>query len=303
MMTTIIKDRLIRSAIGIVAAIILLFSTGAQLPVLDTETDAYFRKAITEAGIAYATCRVINASVSVIKESDLELGPMGVGISLAVGQALDPIDDMTERLSDVLVTAITSLGVQKLAYEISVSLAPPLLAALLLVLSFLIWFQDERLGALQKNVIRFVLLIAVARFCLPLSSLANEFLHQQFFADQIADAEQELAIGSAELDKLKDWTLPEVDGVMGTIENNAAFLKQKSIEMKNSLGVIVSNTGAIIENLLRLTFLYVSIFLIQVLALPLATFWVLAKTATSVFNKDLPAIQRPRKVPSDKPAL
>lgn len=301
-MKTNIKNRWIGSALGIVAAIILLFLAGIELPVLDTETDAYFRKAITEAGIAYATCRVINASVSVIKESDLELGPMGVGISLAVGQVLDPIDDMTERLSDVLVTAITSLGVQKLAYEISVSLAPPLLAAFLLVFSVLIWFQNERWALLQRNVIRFVLLIAIARFCLPLSALANVFIHKQFFAVQIADAKRELAIGSAELDKLKDWTLPELDGIMGTIENNTAFLKQKSIEMKNSLGIIVSNTGAIIENLLRLTFLYVGIFLIQVIALPLVIFWVLVKTATSVLNKDLHLNPRPLEMPVGKPA-
>jgi len=71
-------------------------------------TDAYFREAITKAGVAYATCRVLNASVSIVKDSSLQLEPAGVGISLAVGQALDPIDDMTERLSDVLVTAITS---------------------------------------------------------------------------------------------------------------------------------------------------------------------------------------------------
>lgn len=293
MMKTIIKDRLIKSAVGIAAAIFLLFSSGIELPVLDTETDAYFREAITEAGIAYATCRVINASVSVIKESDLELGPMGVGISLAVGQVLDPIDDMTERLSDVLVVAITSLGVQKLAYEMSVSLAPPLLAALLFVLSFLIWFENERLAALQKTVSRFVLLIAVARFCLPLSSLANVFLHHQFFTAQIAEAKQELAIGSAELDKLKDWVLPEVDGVMGTIENNAAFLKQKTIEMKNALGVVVSNTGVIIESLLKLTFLYVGIFIIQVLALPLAAFWVLVKTSNAVFHRNLMVLPVP----------
>jgi len=287
MMKTTLKQKLIRSSIGIAAAIILLFSAGVQLPVLDTETDAYFRKAITEAGIAYATCRVLNASVSVIKESDLELGPMGIGISLAVGQVLDPIDDMTERLSDVLVTAITSLGVQKLAYEISVSLAPPLLAALLFILSFLIWFRNERIVVLQKHVIRIVLLIAVARFCLPLSSLANVFLHHQFFAGQIAEARQELAIGSVELDRLKDWTLPEADGILGTIENNAAFLKQKSIEVKDALGVIVSNMGAIIENLLKLTFLYVGIFIIQVLALPLAALWMLVKTANAVFHRNL----------------
>ena len=52
-----------------------------------------------------------------------------------------PIDDMTERLSDVMVTAITSLGVQKLAYAIGVAFVPPILAACLFLLSLLVWYE------------------------------------------------------------------------------------------------------------------------------------------------------------------
>ena len=78
------KQKIIRSSIGVVVAILLFFSSGLKLPVLDTMTDAYFREAITKAGVAYATCRVINASVSIIKDSSLQLEPAGVGVSLAL---------------------------------------------------------------------------------------------------------------------------------------------------------------------------------------------------------------------------
>jgi hypothetical protein len=54
--------------------------------------------------LTYATCRVINASVSIVKESSLQLEPAGVGISLAVGQALDPIDDMAAGPSELQLT-------------------------------------------------------------------------------------------------------------------------------------------------------------------------------------------------------
>ena len=289
-MKTIKKQKIIRSSVGVMIAILLFFSSGLKLPVLDTMTDTYFREAITKAGVAYATCRVINASVSIIKDSSLQLEPAGVGISLAVGQALDPIDDMTERLSDVLVTAITSLGVQKLAYEISVSLVPPLLSILLFALSILLWFENERLTSLQKIITRFILLIIISRFCLPISSVADDYLHKHFLADQISDANRELAVGSAELDKLKDFSLPEIAGILGTIENSASFLKQKATEFKNALVATVTNMGDIIDNLLKLTFLYVGIFLIQVVILPLLSFWFLVKTANAFFHTNIPVI-------------
>lgn len=288
-----VKEKAIRSAVGIFIAVVLLFSAGARLPALDATTDAYFREAITKAGVAYATCRVINASVSIIKESSLQLEPAGIGISLAVGQALDPIDDMIERLSDVIVTAITSLGVQKLTYEISVSLAPPLIALCLFALSVLIWFENARLASLQKLTMQILLLLAVARFCLPISSMANGYVQKHYFEEQISAANNELALGSVELDKLKDFSLPEIDGFLGTIENSASFVKQKSILFKNALVNTVSNMGSIIENLLKLTFLYVGIFVIQVIILPLLSFWFLMKTANTLFRTNIPVILRP----------
>jgi hypothetical protein len=280
----------VKSSIGVLLAILLFFSSGLKIPVLDTATDTYFRESITKAGVAYATCRLINASISIVKDSSLQLEPAGVGVSLAVGQALDPIDDMTERLSDVLVTAITSLGVEKLAYEIGVSIAAPILSIFLLVLSLLTWFKNERVISFQRSVMRFLLIILILRFCLPISSVANEFVNKYFFTDQISDANKELALYSTEIEKLTDFSLPDIDGVLGTVQNSASFLKTKSIEFKNALASTVSNMGDIIQNLLELTFLYIGIFLIQVIILPLLVFWFLVKTVGSLFHTNIPLI-------------
>ena len=278
------------SSIGILIAISLFFFPAPKLPVLDDAADNYFKEAITKAGVAYLTCRIINASVSVVKESTLELEPAGIGVSLAVGQVLDPLDDMTERLSDVIVTAITSLGVQELAYEISVIFAPPILSVFIFVLAILIWFENKKIIRLKKIVMRIIFIIIIGRFCLPISSMANEIIQKDFFDEKISDANDKLKLNTAELDKLAELSLPEVDGIKGTIENSASLLKQKSIEFKNAIVVTVSNMGSIINNLLTLTFLYVGVFLIQVIILPLLIFWFLVKTTNALFQTNLPVI-------------
>ncbi|WP_339132729.1 MAG: hypothetical protein WGN25_10930 [Candidatus Electrothrix sp. GW3-4] len=278
-----ILQKIVLSATGVIVALLLFLSPGLKIPVLDGATDSYFREAISKGGISYAACRVINASISIIKESSLHLEPAGVGLSLAVGQALDPIDDMTERLSDVLVTAITSLGVQKLAYEIGISLAPPVFAVFLLLLSVLVWFNSTKLIFLHKTVTRFALLIIIARFFLPLSSIANDFINTNFFAPQIDEVSKQLAIDSKEFDKLKDISLP--DGIFGT----ASFLKEKSGDFKKALAAVANNMGGMIESLLQLTFLYVGILIIQVLLLPLLAFFFLIKIVNALFDIHLPA--------------
>ncbi|CAK8717776.1 ABC transmembrane type-1 domain-containing protein [Candidatus Electrothrix laxa] len=277
-------QKIVLSAFGIIVAALLFLSPGLKIPILDEATDNYFREAISKGGISYATCRVINASVSIIKESNLHMQPAGVGLSLAVGQALDPIDDMTERLSDILVTAIISLGVQKLAYEIGISLAPPVLAVFLLLLAVLVWFNSTKLVFLHKTMTRFALLIIIARFFLPLSSIANDFINTNFFTPQIDAVSEKLALDSEGFDQLKDFSLPD-NGIFGT----ASFLREKSGEFKKAFAVIGNNMGGMIASLLELTFLYVGILVIQVILLPLLAFFFLIKIVNALFDIHLPA--------------
>jgi len=55
------------------------------------------------------------------------------------------------------------------------------------------------------------------------------------------------------------------------------------MEFKDAIVTTVGNSGNIIETLLKLTFLYVDVFLIQVIILPLLTFWLLVKTTNFLF--------------------
>ena len=277
-----IKHTAVKSVTGILLSVLLFFSSGVQIPVLDSTADTYFRDSISKAGVSYGVCRVINATVSIVKESSLELEPAGIGLSLAVGQVVDPINDMVERLSNVLVMAITSLGIQELTYEISLILAPQILAFFLFVLSIFVWFQNDRIIKLQRLIMSIIMILSISRFCLPVSSIANQFLQESFFEEQILEANKGLARSVADLDKLKEVSLPKYDGFMETIESSASYLKQKSIDLKNAIAITLKNRDIIIQNLLKLTFLYAGIFVIQVLILPIVTFWFLLKIINSL---------------------
>lgn len=282
-MTLRTKQILAKSSIGILLSIVLFFSSGVQIPGIDSTADSYFKDSITKAGVSYGVCRVINATVSVIQESSVQLEPAGIGLSLAVGQILDPINDLVERLSNVLVMSIASLGVQELAYEISITIVPQILAVLLLFLSVFVWFKNARVLKLQRILMSVLVIASIARFCLPISSIANEFLQETFFDDKIIEANEKLTASTADIDKLEDVTMPKSDGLLGTIGNSASYIKEKSVDFKDTIQVIMENKGVIVENLLRLTFLYLGIFVIQVLILPLLIFWFLMKTVNSLF--------------------
>lgn len=279
-----IRKKLYRSLAAGLVAVLLLLTSEFEIPVVDEATDRYFSQAIIEAGAAYTSCRLLNGAVSVIKGSSLQLEPAGVGVSLAAGQVLDPIDDLTERLSLILVTAITSLGTQKLAYEISVALGAAVLSALLLIFSVLIWLPDRWGGDISFYLLRLSLLVLAARLCLPISALVNTSVHEHFFAEKISAAVNELSASSTELQKLRTVSFPQTDGVLETIESGTVLLRQKSTQFKEAMAAMADNMTTIVGSLLKLAYLYIGIFLFQVIFLPLLTFYLLVKTTGLLFR-------------------
>ncbi|MBD3219612.1 hypothetical protein GF314_00095 [bacterium] len=285
------RSRLSWTITSLVVALLLVLTAGVRLPVPDARADRYFDEAITSAGIAYGTCRAVNAAVSVLAESDLQLEPAGVGVSLAAGQTLDPLDDLTERLADVLVTAIASLGVQKLFFELSVELVPPLLAVALVASAVLVWMPWPWARRLQRWLLRVGIVLLVARFGLPLSATVNDVVHARFFAERIATAQAELSLQTSALDDVGELRVPERGGIMGALGSGAALIGERLEAVRQAMGELTRNAGRIVANLVALTTLYAGVFVVQVILLPLGVLWLLGSLAGRLTRGDPAAVE------------
>jgi hypothetical protein len=62
--------------------------------------------------LAYVSARALNAVISVFKGSSVQAQPAGVGATIAIGEALDPLDDFIERFSWIMRISLTSLGIE-----------------------------------------------------------------------------------------------------------------------------------------------------------------------------------------------
>lgn len=151
----------------------------------DTKATAYIDQSLKNAGAAFLLARGFNAVVSVFQESELQLEPAGVGVSLALGQALDPINDLVERFSWVMLASLTSLGIQKFLIEITPFLSIQVL--LLLALSALlagVW-QTKRTPIDLSQIGRILLLSAIVlRFAVPAMAFLNHQVYVTFLAER-----------------------------------------------------------------------------------------------------------------------
>src|SRR5690606_16603911 len=80
---------------------------------LDTPASERVDAGLKRALASFATARALNAVISVAQGTELSAQPLGVGVNVAPGQVLDPVNDMVEQFSNLMLVASVSFGVQK----------------------------------------------------------------------------------------------------------------------------------------------------------------------------------------------
>ncbi len=76
--------------------------------VADRLGEHYASTAVTKAAATWAVARGLDSAISVAQGTELALEPGGVGVNLTVGEVLDPINDLVEQFSQVMLVATGS---------------------------------------------------------------------------------------------------------------------------------------------------------------------------------------------------
>jgi hypothetical protein len=231
--------------------------------------DASFKRAL----VAFALARTANAIISVIQGSELDVAPAGVGMTIAIGEALDPLNDMVERFSWIMLLSLVSLGVQKILLEMVpwFSLYLVLVPALLVLLAGIWWPWGNRRLAVRLGS-RLLLLALLLRFCVPVTAWCNDQLYNRFLAMPYTAAIGEFEQGNALLQTINP--LPAVSGAtpdggfFNRLKENAQRLTDAA-NLQRQLEVMKAHFGRLIEQLLTI----IVVFLLNSVLLPVGFLW------------------------------
>lgn len=137
--------------------------------------------------VSFAAARTLNAVISVVQGTEVVIQPLGVGVTLTLGQVLDPINDLVEQFSFIMLMASVAFGIQKLLLTIgSTWVVSALVTGLGLVWSVLYWYQRVPLG-----LSRFLVVVVFIRFVMPVATIGSAYVFDQFSA-----AEYEASLAS-----------------------------------------------------------------------------------------------------------
>ena len=98
---------------------VLLSVVLALIPATDEVGQSHVDTAFKRALVGYALARGLNGAISVAQGTEVAIQPAGVGVNFTPGQILDPVNDLVERFSWIMMLASSSLGIQKVLLSMS----------------------------------------------------------------------------------------------------------------------------------------------------------------------------------------
>lgn len=180
-------------------AVLLVLLVVACLP-LTTLASPQLNEMLKVTLTIYALARGLNALISVVQGTELAIEPMGVGVTLTPGQILDPLNDLIEQVSLILLMASASIGIQKIllsAGDIEIFRA---LLIFLIVMTLAVIVIRRSDVTLQKNLLRWVIILSILRLAVPVTALAANQMQNWLNTDR----QQAVAVLDSTEQSLKD---------------------------------------------------------------------------------------------------
>ena len=255
----------------LVAFLLLLASLAALLlPSMDGFAEAQVQAGLKRALVAYAMARALNGVISVAQSTEVAAQPAGVGVALNPGEILDPVNDLVEQFSTVMLFAAASLGLQRLMVVIS-AWHPLQLALCALMLAWLVasFFAVPRVQRLMRG---FALLAMLLRFAVPVSAVASEYAYRLFLAPEYEASSAAISHVRDELMLQAEAAKPPPPSPDASLADRAkAWFADKAdtFNVDKQLAKLEATATEVTTHVINL----IAVFTIQTIVMPLLLLW------------------------------
>lgn len=271
--TTIIKAGSVKLLLAFLFIVAIIFNLNQTL---DTSSKHYIDKAFNRALITFGIAKTLNGVISVAQGTEIAIQPAGIGINLTPGQILDPINDLIERFSWIMLASTTSLGIQKVFLTMSSWPAFSHLFVSILILGLIIIFINSRkYFHLRVFILRAALLLIVLRFAVPFTGLANEAIYHIFLENEYISSSEQLQTTAQEIGQLninEQINQPDIK-TKSVWESAKAFYNSTSemLDINKSIEKYKQAANETTHHIINL----IVVFLFQTLIIPLVFIFII----------------------------
>ena len=273
----------------IIWTIIAAVGVGLALTGLaDDTSDGYSDEAFRRALVTFAIARGLNGVISVAQGTEVAVEPGGVGVNFTVGQILDPINDLVEQFSSVMLVAASSLGLQKILLEMTAWWGMTVLFVLAAVyLAAATWWPGGVAAATRSWAVRLFVVAVFLRFALPVLIVGTHIVFSAFLESEHDAAAAVLEATSSEIEEFN-----QQEGVGTADADDPSFMERlgemidssvRQLDVSGRIERLKESASTASEQIINL----IVIFVLQTIILPLAFRWLFVEGLKRVASRAL----------------
>lgn len=275
------RQKLLLTIVAILSAVAAL--TG----VVDDSAGDYADKAFKRALVTFAVARTLNGAISLAQGTEVALEPGGVGVNLAVGEVLDPINDLVEQFSSVMLVAASSLGLQSILLKMTAwwfVTALLVLAAVFVIAT--LWIPKLTNNKYAQTITRALLLMLCIRFIVPVLIIGTNLITDTFLSDEQAVATAALEATTTDIQELNQPAATAEISDPTMMERISAALSETldSMDVEGRLSRLKASASNASEHIINL----IVLFVLQTILLPLLFLWLLLEAVKKIFTRSNP---------------
>ena len=255
---------------------------------LDESAEIYTEEGLNRTLVTFAVSRSLNGVISVVQGTEVAVSPAGIGLNFAPGQILDPINDLIERFSWVVLASGTSLGLQRLLLEITSSTGITWLLTGLIVLAVIfLWLPKnikEEYALVVSIISKALLLLVFLRFTIPVIAIVNETIYLNFTEQQYQQAQTQLETSANTLQSMNDASSGKALEGQAQMNEDTSLLEKAeqwfnssddTFDFESQLDDLKAEADTISHQVINM----IVVFVLQTIILPLFFLWLVIKFA------------------------
>ena len=243
---------------------------------VDEQADNVTVENLKQALAVLALARTFNGVISVAQGTEVAIQPVGVGVTLTLGEVLDPLNDLVEQFSALALMASVSLGLQLTISKIMAS--PMLTGALTLVMAcylLFLWTSKREVTPWHQTLHKILGFALFLRFFLAITLLTTHWVDTVFLQDIQDQAVERLTLTSDSIKEINNQSAVAQEEPQGFFDRTSESISQlldssrQSLDIKEQLATVQEKAEASVEEIINL----IVVFLLQTLLIPIATLY------------------------------
>lgn len=235
---------------------------------LDATAERQIEEGLDRALASFAAARLLNGVISVAQGTEVSIAPGGLGANLAPGQILDPVNDLVEQFSELMLIASVAFGIMKILLGIgSFWVFSAVLSGVALA-----WAMFKLTDRIPPILLTKLLLVLIfVRFSIPVATVGSDMVFKQFMAEKFEKSQKQLA----------SLTYPLQSEVTQPAEERGWLDRLRDeYDPRPHIQNLETQAGKVVDHIIDL----IAVFVLQTIAIPLVLIWALYRSCLTLMR-------------------